>query len=100
MAVEEEVADLEEVADSAEEDEGEEEDQAAAPLQEFVPFSYPRVGVCVEKVQIGCKQHPVYKRHLNNGAFCMRLAVGCSTEGFKNPVEKLLKPNGLCLLKY
>ena len=35
--------DLEEAADSAE---GEE---AAAPLQEFVPFSCPRVAVCVEK---------------------------------------------------
>lgn len=42
--------DSEEAADSAEEDgaaaEGEE---AAAPLQEFVPFSCPRVAVCVEK---------------------------------------------------
>ena len=83
VVVEEEAADLEgAAADSAEEDEGVEGDQAAAHLQEFVPFSYPRVAVCVEKVQLGCKQHSVYNRHLNNGAFCMRLAVGCSTEGF------------------
>ena len=74
--------DLEEAVDSAEEDEAEEGEQAVASLQEFVPFSCPKVAVCVEKVQIGCKQRPVYKYHLNNGAFCMRLEVGCSTEWF------------------
>lgn len=44
-------ADLEEAVDSAEEDEVEEGDQAAAPLQEFVPFSCPKSGyvaICVE----------------------------------------------------
>ena len=42
-------ADLEEVVDSAEEDEAAEGEQAAASLQEFVPFSCPKVAVCVEK---------------------------------------------------
>lgn len=41
--------DLEEAADSGEEDGAAEGEQAAAPLQEFVPFSCPRVAVCVEK---------------------------------------------------
>ena len=50
VAVEEEGTeeDPEEVEDSAEADEVEEGDQAAAPLQEFVPFSCPKVSICVE----------------------------------------------------
>ena len=50
VAVEEEGTeeDPEEVEDSAEADEVEEGDQAAAPLQEFVPFSCPKVSIYVE----------------------------------------------------
>lgn len=58
VAVEEEgtEADLEEEADSAEGDEAEEEDQAAAPLQEFVPFSCPKslYLYVLKKLQTGC----------------------------------------------
>lgn len=66
MAVEEEdmEVDLEEAEDSAEEDEAGEGDQAVAPLQEFVPFSCPKVALCVESANRGCNEDPLYKRQI------------------------------------